>query len=170
MDCLIFGGKVGGELSELDLFLSVASQAFISLPHEYLFFSSLRLLPQKARHRDNDPAAATLANFFKGLYFRRWKTWMLHTLYIDALCYKVSVCHMFIVLDIIFIIQWLLEKKLRCFVMLITLLLWAIWKLYLVCAYLARSSCLSDSFQLTSTLFHGSVNKVKFWWSISQIL
>ena len=33
---------------------------------------------------------------------------------------------------------------------------------YLVCAYLARSSCPSDSFHLTSTSFHGPVNKVNF--------
>ena len=64
---------------------------------------------QKARHRDSDPAAATaaavLANFLKALYFRRWKTWMLHTLYIDASCYEVSVSHMSNVLDLIFMVQ-----------------------------------------------------------------
>ena len=74
---------------------------------------SLQLLLQKARHRDSDPAAATaaaataaaLAHFLKALYFRRWKTWMLHTLYIDASCYEVSVSHMSNVLDLIFMVQ-----------------------------------------------------------------
>ena len=66
---------------------------------------------QKARHRDSDPAAtaaaaaAVLAHFLKALYFRRWKTWMLHTLYIDASCYEVSVSHMSNVLDLIFMVQ-----------------------------------------------------------------
>ena len=71
------------------------------------FLSSLQLLLQKARHRDSDPAAtaAALANFFKALYFRGWKTWMLHTLYIDASCYEVSVSHMSNVLDLIFMVQ-----------------------------------------------------------------
>ena len=58
------------------------------LPVIDLFFmvllSSLQLLLQKARHRDSDPAAAVLAHFLKALYFRRWKTWMLHTFYIDT--------------------------------------------------------------------------------------
>ena len=49
---------------------------------------------------------------------------MLHTLHIDALCYKVSVCHMSIVLDLIFMVSDYLKKKLRFFVMLISLLLW----------------------------------------------
>ena len=63
-------------------------------------------LLQKARHRDSDPAAAAaLAHFLKALYFRRWKTWMLHTLYIDASCYEVSVSHMSNVLDLIFMVQ-----------------------------------------------------------------
>ena len=71
-----------------------------------VFLSSLQLLLQKARHRDSDPAAAAaLANFLKALYFRRWKTWMLHTLYIDASCYEVSVSHMSNVLDLIFMVQ-----------------------------------------------------------------
>ena len=60
---------------------------------------------QKARHRDSDPAAAMLAHFLKALYFRRWKTWMLHTLYVDASCYEVSVSHMSNVLDLIFMVQ-----------------------------------------------------------------
>ena len=69
---------------------------------------------QKARHRDSDSdpvaaaaaaTAAALANFLKALYFRRWKTWMLHTLYIDASCYEVSVSHMSNVLDLIFMVQ-----------------------------------------------------------------
>ena len=75
--------------------------------------SSLQLLLQKARHRDSDPAAAAtaaatvaaLAQFLKALYFRRWNTWMLHTLYIDASCYEVSVSHMSNVLDLIFMVQ-----------------------------------------------------------------
>ena len=74
----------------------------------YNFLSSLQLLLQEARHRDCDPAAAmaaALANFLKALYFRRWKTWMLHTLYIDASCYEVSVSHMSNVLDLIFMVQ-----------------------------------------------------------------
>ena len=70
------------------------------------FLSSLQLLLQKAQHRDSDQeAAAALANFLKALYFRRWKTWMLHTLYIDASCYEVSVSHMSNVLDLIFMVQ-----------------------------------------------------------------
>ena len=53
--------------------------------HSVKFLSSLQLLLQKAWHRDSDPAAAAvLANFLKTLYFRRWKNWMLHTLYMDA--------------------------------------------------------------------------------------
>ena len=32
---------------------------------------------------------------------------MLHTLYRDALCFEVSVSHMYNVLDLIFIVQWL---------------------------------------------------------------
>ena len=71
----------------------------------FVFLSSLQLLLQKARHRDSDPAAAVLANFLKALFFRRWKTWMLHTLYIDASCYEVSVSHMSNVLDLIFMVQ-----------------------------------------------------------------
>ena len=51
-----------------------------------VLLSSLQLLLQKARHRDSDPAAAALANFLKALHLRRWKTWMLHTLYIDSSC------------------------------------------------------------------------------------
>ena len=78
--------------------------------YKILFLSSLQLLLQKARHRDSDPAAAAataaaLANFLKALYFRGWKTWMLHTLYIVASCYKVSVSHMSMVLDLIFMVQ-----------------------------------------------------------------
>ena len=68
------------------------------------FLSSLQLLLQKARHRNSDPAAV-LAHFLKAIYFRRWKTWMLHILYIDASCYEVSVSHMSIVLDLIFMVQ-----------------------------------------------------------------
>ena len=99
---------------------------------------SLWLLSQKAQLRDSDPAdtTAVLANFLKALYFRRWKTWMLHTLYIDSSCYEVSICHMTIVLDLIFMIKWLLEKKLKFFVMLISLLLWVIELLHLVCVTL----------------------------------
>ena len=50
---------------------------FIILSGVYLSFLLL-----KARHRDSDLAAvaAALANFLKAFYFRRWKTWMLHTL------------------------------------------------------------------------------------------
>ena len=78
---------------------------------------------QKARHRDSDPAAAAtaaaaaavLAHFLKALYFRGWKTWMLHTLYIDASFYEVSASHMSNVLDLIFMVQWLLEKKVKMF-------------------------------------------------------
>ena len=40
---------------------------------------------------------------------------MLHTLYIDALCYKVSVHHMTIVLDLIFMVQGLFGKKVKIF-------------------------------------------------------
>ena len=81
------------------------------------FMTRLRLLSQKALHRDSDPvgAMAMLANFLKPLYFRRLKTWMLHTLYIDASCYEVSVSHMSNVLYLIFMVQQLLEKKLRFF-------------------------------------------------------
>ena len=86
-----------------------------------MFLSNLQLLLQKARHRDSDPAA--LAHFLKGLYFRRWKTLMLHTLYIDASCYEVSVSHMSNVLDLIFMVQWPLEKKFKIFLMLNSLLL-----------------------------------------------
>ena len=70
----------------------------------------------ETRHRDSDPAAAkasataaatavaaALAHFLKALYFRRWKTWMLHTLY--ASCYEVSVSHRSNVLDLIFMVQ-----------------------------------------------------------------
>ena len=71
---------------------------------------------QKARHRDSDPAAAAtaaaaggaaagLANILKDFFFRKWKTWRLHTLYIDASCYEVSVSHMSNVLDLIFMVQ-----------------------------------------------------------------
>ena len=93
------------------------------------FLLSLRLLSRKSRHGDSDHAAATaattaaLANFLKASYFRRWKTWMLHTLYMDASCYDVSVSHMSNDLDFIFMVQWLLEKKFRCFIMLNSLLL-----------------------------------------------
>ena len=67
-------------------------------------------------HRKLDIVAAattaTLATILKALYFGRWKTWMLHTLYMNASCYEVSVSHMSNVLDLIFMVQWLLEKKL----------------------------------------------------------
>ena len=79
-----------------------------------ILLSSLQLLLQKARHRDSDPAAA-LANFLKALYFRRWKSWMLYTLYIEAPCYEVSVSHMSNVLDLIFMFQWPLKKKVQIF-------------------------------------------------------
>ena len=70
------------------------------------FLSSLRLLSQKARHRDSDPeAAVALSKFLKDLCFKRWKTWMVHTLYMDASCYEVSVSHMSKVLDFIFMVQ-----------------------------------------------------------------
>ena len=72
------------------------------------FLSSLQLLLQKVRHRERDPAAtaaAVLAHFLKAIYFRSWKTWMLHILYIDAPCYEVSVSHMSNVLDLIFMVQ-----------------------------------------------------------------
>ena len=72
------------------------------------FLSSLQLLLQKARHRDSDPAAAAaavLANFLKTLYFRRWKSWMLHTLYMDASCYEVSISRVSNVLDLIYMVQ-----------------------------------------------------------------
>ena len=61
----------------------------------------------KSGHSDSDPvaAAAILANFLKALYFRRWKTWMLHTLFMDASCYEVSISHMSNVLDLIFMVQ-----------------------------------------------------------------
>ncbi|XP_071138228.1 fibronectin type 3 and ankyrin repeat domains protein 1-like [Mytilus edulis] len=62
--------------------------------------------PWKAQHRDSDQAvAAALANFLKALYFRRWKTWMLHILYMDASFYEVSASHMSNVLDLIFMVQ-----------------------------------------------------------------
>ena len=82
-----------------------------TLKHTCMFLFSLQLLLQKARHRDSDRAsvamaAAVLANFLKPLYFRWWKTWMLHTLYMDASCYEVSVSHMSNVLDLIFMDQW----------------------------------------------------------------
>ena len=86
------------------------------LVHSFLL--SLQLLLQKARHRDSDLAAAmvtALAKFFKAIYFRRLKTWMLHTLYIDASCYIVYVSHMSNVLDLIFMVQCLLEKKVKIF-------------------------------------------------------
>ena len=70
-----------------------------------VFLSSLRLLSQKAQHRDSDTAAAMLAQFLKALYFRRCETWMLHILYMVASCYEVSVSHMSNVLDLIFMVQ-----------------------------------------------------------------
>ena len=73
---------------------------------ESCFLSSLQLLLQKARRRDSDLAvAAALAYYLKALYFRRWKTWMLHTLYIDASCYEASTSHMSNVIDLIFMVQ-----------------------------------------------------------------
>ena len=64
-----------------------------------------------------------LANFWKALYFKRWKTWMLHTLYIDASCYEVSsvTCQMSLTS-----FSWFsdhLKKKFKFFVMLNSLLL-----------------------------------------------
>ena len=134
----------------------------------FLFLSSLRLLSQKARHRNGDPAAAAtaLVHFLKALYFRRRTTWMLHTLNTDALSLEVSVCHMSIVLELIFMVQWLLEKKLKFLV--ISLILWV--TMFSICV--PWSACPSDSFHLTSPSFHGSVKRVKFLVvkSISQIL
>lgn len=74
---------------------------------------SLRLLLQKARHRNIDQQATYmvgLTNFLKKLYILEGgKTWMLHTMYnvIDAyVCYKVSVSEiMSIVLELFFIVQ-----------------------------------------------------------------
>ena len=88
--------------------------------YNVILLSSLQLLLQKARHRDSDPAAAAataavLAHFLKAIYFRRWKTWMLHILYIDASCYEISISHMSIVLDLIFMVQWPLNKKIQIF-------------------------------------------------------
>ena len=71
---------------------------------------------QKAGYQDGD--LVSLINFLKALYFRGWKTWMLHTLYIDAVCYEVSVrltCPLSLTSDI-FMVQRLLEKKFRFFV------------------------------------------------------
>ena len=88
------------------------------LKYLFSFFVKPATLSQKARHRDSDAAAATaaaLANFLKSLYFRRWNTWMFHTLYMDASCYDVSISHMSNILDLIFMVQWLLEKKVKIF-------------------------------------------------------
>ena len=77
---------------------------FLSVLYSW-FLSSLRLWSKKAWHRENDlgpvaaTAAAALANFLKALYFRRWKTWMLHTLHIDSSCHEVSISHLSNVLD-----------------------------------------------------------------------
>ena len=62
--------------------------------------------------------AAELAEFLKALYFRRMKTWMLHTLniYQDASGYQVSLSHMSNVLDLIFMVECLLEKKVKIFI------------------------------------------------------
>ena len=84
-------------------YLDTFSEESMAFPR---FLSSLQLLLQKARHKDSDPsAAAVLANFLKALYLSRLKTWMLHTLYMDASCYEVSVSHMSNVLDLIFMVQ-----------------------------------------------------------------
>ena len=80
----------------------------------------LPLLLQKAQHRDSDTAG--LANYLTALYFRRWKTCLLHTLNLNAFCFEFSICNMSIIL--IFMVQWLLKKKLGFFVVLISLLLW----------------------------------------------
>ena len=103
---------------------------FICMVKEIVFLSNLQLLLQKARHRDSDPAAvaataAALDNFLKALYFRRWKTWMLNTLYIDALCYEIFVCHMTIFLEFNFMVQYYLKRR-YVFVIMISFSLWVI--------------------------------------------
>lgn len=60
-----------------------------------------QLLSQKAQHGDGFPVVVALANFSKVLYFRRWKSWMLHSMCIDALCHEVFICHISIVFDLI---------------------------------------------------------------------
>ena len=124
------------------------------------FLLSLGLLIQKAQIKDNNLVAGTaLKNFLKALYFRRRPAYfVLNFVYICLILWSVCLSyvhcpwlhfHGSVTKKVFSILNFSLIVSNR-----ITLF-----------AYLAMYLCLSDSFHLTSTSFHWSVNMIKFSWS-----